>query len=47
MAIGTAYVDNWRIGVQSGDSDDFWVRAEKFVARKRAGEIEGEIFLQE
>ncbi|KAJ7789047.1 hypothetical protein B0H14DRAFT_3162283 [Mycena olivaceomarginata] len=36
----TAYVDEWRIGVQRGNSDDFWVHAEKFVARKRAGEIE-------
>jgi hypothetical protein len=40
-------MDKWRIGVQRGDSDDFWVRAEKFVARKRAGQIEGGVFLQE
>lgn len=35
----SSYMDDWEIGARGGD--DFWLRAEAFVFRKRKGEIEG------
>lgn len=32
------YTEDWEIGARGGD--DYWVRAEAFVARKRRGEIQ-------
>jgi hypothetical protein len=38
MALATNYTDDWILGTRGGD--DFWIRAETFVTRKRAGEID-------
>jgi hypothetical protein len=37
------YKKDWETGARGGD--DFWTRAEAFVARKRKGEIESAILL--
>ncbi|KAJ7776168.1 hypothetical protein B0H16DRAFT_1879572 [Mycena metata] len=37
--------EDWKIGAEGGD--DFWARAETFVARKRRGEIEKNCFVLE
>ncbi|KAJ7165155.1 hypothetical protein C8R46DRAFT_1098307 [Mycena filopes] len=36
-------VKDWQIGARGGD--DFWVRAEKFIARRLSGEINRETFV--
>ncbi|KAJ6564086.1 hypothetical protein B0H19DRAFT_1140309 [Mycena capillaripes] len=36
------YRNDWEIGAQGGD--DFWVRAERFISRKRRGEIENNCY---
>lgn len=41
-AIGT-YLAEWEAGARGGD--DFWVRAERLLARKRKGEIASEFLV--
>ncbi|KAJ7807108.1 hypothetical protein B0H13DRAFT_2686538 [Mycena leptocephala] len=43
MALATNYKDDWILGTRG--SDDFWTRAETFVTRKRAGEIDTTCYL--
>ncbi|KAJ7029358.1 hypothetical protein C8F04DRAFT_1116694 [Mycena alexandri] len=38
MVTPNAVTSEWQMGARGGD--DFWVRAEKFIARRQAGEIE-------
>ncbi|KAJ6556353.1 hypothetical protein B0H19DRAFT_1262422 [Mycena capillaripes] len=38
VAVISNYTDDWETGARGGD--DYWVHAEKFVAKKRRGEIE-------
>ncbi|KAJ7640683.1 hypothetical protein DFH06DRAFT_1334403 [Mycena polygramma] len=38
MRMGMGFQEDWQLGIRGGD--DYWKRAEMFVARKRAGEIE-------
>ncbi|KAJ6460826.1 hypothetical protein C8R47DRAFT_1202586 [Mycena vitilis] len=38
MMMGMGFQQDWQLGICGGD--DYWKRAEMFVARKRAGEIE-------
>jgi hypothetical protein len=38
MALATNYTDDWILGTRGGD--DFWIRAETFVTRKRGREID-------
>ncbi|KAJ7230841.1 hypothetical protein B0H12DRAFT_1328396 [Mycena haematopus] len=38
-----AYLADWQIGARGGD--DFWVRAEKFIAQRNCGEIDRETFV--
>ncbi|KAF7346778.1 hypothetical protein MSAN_01816300 [Mycena sanguinolenta] len=42
MAIRMGYDDDWELGVRGGD--DFWARAEAFLARKRAGKVESSCY---
>jgi hypothetical protein len=32
------YVEDWKVGVEGGE--DFWVRAELFIAKRKRGEIQ-------
>ncbi|KAJ6531167.1 hypothetical protein B0H19DRAFT_471810 [Mycena capillaripes] len=43
MVMSTVMVDDWKTGAEGGD--DFWVRADAFLARKRKGEIESTCYL--
>ncbi|KAJ6471757.1 hypothetical protein C8R47DRAFT_1324843 [Mycena vitilis] len=43
MTMSTKYSVEWRIGLRAGD--DFWARAERFILRKRAGEIDSTCYL--
>ncbi|KAK6984065.1 hypothetical protein R3P38DRAFT_3292939 [Favolaschia claudopus] len=43
IVLATRYEEDWKKGAWGGD--DFWVRAERFVARKRAGEVEASCYL--
>ncbi|KAK6984067.1 hypothetical protein R3P38DRAFT_3108972 [Favolaschia claudopus] len=43
IVIQAKYEEDWRLGAWGGD--DAWVRAEEFVARKRAGEVEDSCYL--
>ncbi|KAJ7230842.1 hypothetical protein B0H12DRAFT_1263872 [Mycena haematopus] len=38
-----AYLADWQTGARGGD--DFWVRAEKFIAQRNCGEIDRETFV--
>ncbi|KAJ7776169.1 hypothetical protein B0H16DRAFT_1879574 [Mycena metata] len=40
-----SYSEDWKIGAEGGD--DFWARADTFVARKRRGEVEKNCFVLE
>ncbi|KAK7038503.1 hypothetical protein R3P38DRAFT_2906271, partial [Favolaschia claudopus] len=43
IVLETRYEEDWKKGAWGGD--DFWVRAERFVSRKRAGEVEASCYL--
>ncbi|KAJ6454187.1 hypothetical protein C8R45DRAFT_1038318 [Mycena sanguinolenta] len=43
MATRMGYDDDWELGVRGGD--DFWARAEAFLARKHAGKVESSCYL--
>jgi hypothetical protein len=40
--LDSSFSADWKVGARGGE--DFWVRAEKFIAGKRKGEIEGMSF---
>ncbi|KAJ7236860.1 hypothetical protein B0H12DRAFT_1327184 [Mycena haematopus] len=37
------YYEDWQIGARGGD--DFWVRAEKFIAQRNRGDVDRETFV--
>ncbi|KAJ6585712.1 hypothetical protein B0H19DRAFT_1110562 [Mycena capillaripes] len=43
MVLSTFILPDWKIGAEGGD--DFWVRADTFIVRKRRGEIESTCYI--